>query len=157
MGGYVLCLAVSLSMGIAAYSQVKADDFNVKSYASTQWYEMTLEQEQIYQHDHLCCNFDNIDPCCRWAIGEGECENEYMCVERITPHLQTQFQLIGSCAVMDCIILAIVMVLSLGVVISLQIKQFIKKYDGDLPFPKTFSLKTKSSKKDNNKRDEVDN
>ena len=101
---------ITLALGIGAFSQVKADDYNVHLYAKRQWWDMTVEQEQIYQHDHLCCNFDNIDPCCRWAIGEGECENEYMCLERIKPHLQAQFKLIGSCAILHTCILAVIMV-----------------------------------------------
>merc|ERR1719384_2417718 len=65
---YVVCLGITLALGIGACSQVKADDYNVHKYAMRQWWEMTVEQEQIYQHDHLCCNFDNIDPCCRWTM-----------------------------------------------------------------------------------------
>ena len=87
-----------------------------------------MEQEQIYQHDHLCCNFDNIDPCCRWAIGEGECENEYMCFERIKPHLQTQFRLIGSCAILHTAILAVIMALALGLLCTVQFQSFLKNY-----------------------------
>lgn len=93
-----------------------------------QWWEMTVEQEQIYQHDHLCCNFDNIDPCCRWAIGEGECENEYMCFERIKPHLETQFRLIGSCAILHTAILAVIMALALGLLCTVQFQSFLKNY-----------------------------
>ena len=77
---------------------------------------MTYEQEQIYQHDHLCCNFDSIDPCCRWAVGEGECENEYMCFDRVEPHLRTQFKIISNCAILQTVILAIIMSLALGLV-----------------------------------------
>merc|ERR1712079_254487 len=124
------------------------------SYASTQWYEMTYEQEQIYQHHHLCCNFESVDPCCRWAVGEGECENEYICYDRIKPFLQEQFRLIGNCAVLHTSILAIAMAMALGLVIALQIKSFTKNYDGDLPFPKTL-LSMKSKTKGTNKDDEV--
>lgn len=116
---------------------------DVKSYASTQWYEMTYEQEQIYQHDHLCCNFDSIDPCCRWAIGEGECENEYMCFDRVKPHLRAQFKIIGNCAILQTVILAIIMALALGLVIAVQIKIFVDDQDGDLPLVKSIRMHTK--------------
>merc|ERR1719361_269197 len=156
---YMVCLGITLALAIGATTQVKADEYNVALYAKRQWWEMTYEQEQIYQHDHLCCNFDNIDPRCRWAVGEGECENEYMCFERIKPHLQTQFRLIGNCAILHTAILACVMVLAVGLLCTLQFKSFINESDGD--FPKSIGLKTfksfsSKSKGKEQKKDDMD-
>merc|ERR1719153_1897088 len=52
-----------LSLGLAAGStaQASADTANIQLYAFRQWRSMTYLQESIYQHEHLCCNFDVVE------------------------------------------------------------------------------------------------
>ena len=71
---YVVLLGITVALAIGGAMQAKADFANVYYYAKRQWWEMTYQQEQLFQHHFLCCNFDNVDPCCRWAVGEGACE-----------------------------------------------------------------------------------
>merc|ERR1712176_905021 len=58
--------------------------------------------------DHFCCNFDKLDPCCRFTYGEGECVNEYICFERVQPHLIDCFNIIITCSVVHAVWLFIV-------------------------------------------------
>jgi len=136
---YMLSLGLTLGLAAGSTAQAKADNDNIKLYAFRQWREMTYNQEAIYQHEHLCCNFDDIDPCCRWAVGEGECENEYICYDRVKPHLEAQFAIIGTCSVLHSIICAVVLFMGFGLLIVLQAKQFLANYDGDLPFSSLFA------------------
>jgi len=136
---YMLSLALTLGLAAGSTAQAQADTANIKLYAFRQWREMTYNQEAIYQHEHLCCNFDDIDPCCRWAVGEGECENEYICFDRVRPHLEEQFALIGTCSVLHSIICAVVLFMGFGLLIVLQARTFLESYDGDVPFKGLFA------------------
>jgi len=136
---YMLCLVVTLGLAAGSTAQATADTANIQQYAFRQWREMTYLQESIYQHEHLCCNFDDIDPCCRWAVGEGECENEYICFDRVRPHLEEQFALIGTCSVLHAIICSVVLFLGFGLLVVLQARTFLETYDGDVPFKGIFA------------------
>ena len=131
---YVVLMGVTLGLAVGGAMQASADYYNVYNYAKRQWWEMTYQQEQLFQHHFLCCNFDHVDPCCRWAVGEGACENEYMCFDRIRPHLMEQFKIISSTASIHAVICGIVFTMALGLVITLQVKRCMNgEYDGDLP------------------------
>ena len=60
---YIVCLFITLATAVGGAMQAGADHYNVHQYAKRQWWDMTYQQEQLYQHHFLCCNFDNIDPC----------------------------------------------------------------------------------------------
>merc|ERR1712232_1369467 len=72
--------------------------------------------------DHFCCNFDKLDPCCRFTYGEGECVNEYICFERVQPHLIDQFNIIITCSVVHACYLFIVFLLSTTLYAVLSIR-----------------------------------
>merc|ERR1711902_419125 len=109
---YNIMLAISLALGVAACAQATADKSNVWQYAERQWNAMTYVEEQIFEWDHFCCNFDKLDPCCRFTYGEGECVNEYICFERVQPRLIDQFNIIITCSVVHACYLFIVFLLT---------------------------------------------
>ena len=62
---YLIMLAISLALGVGSCAQAMADKSNVWQYAERQWNALTYVEEQIFEWDHFCCNFDKLDPCCR--------------------------------------------------------------------------------------------
>eukprot|EP01083_Nonionella_stella_P093238 261197_1 len=89
---YMVALYISLALGIASVVQGFGGKLNVYKYAQRQWDQLTLEQKRHFEWEHFCCNFNTLDPCCRFTYGERECVNEYVCYEKVKPHLEENFQ-----------------------------------------------------------------
>merc|ERR1712130_290104 len=77
-----------------------------------QWRAMTITQTLTFQQTFLCCNFDIVMPCCR-RDGQGDCINEFMCYERVDPHLKENFHIIAATSTLQSIYLFAVAILSL--------------------------------------------
>eukprot|EP01084_Bolivina_argentea_P056499 103408_1 len=111
---YMLFLGISLCLSFASMFQGFADKGNVFKYAQRQWDQLTATQEKIFEWEHFCCNFKAMDPCCRFTYGENECVNEYVCFEKVEPHLLEQFEIIIISSMLHTIYLFILMLLSAG-------------------------------------------
>ena len=109
---YILCVLIALGLGIASAAQAFADSSNVYFYAQRQWRGMAIAQELTFQQTFLCCNFDTVMPCCR-RDGQGDCINEFMCYERVEPHLLENFHIIAATSTVQSIYLFGVAVLAL--------------------------------------------
>merc|ERR1712129_130211 len=95
MGAYLVSILITLGFSIASTSQAFADRGNVYYYAERQWKSMTITEEKTFEFDMRCCNFDNIEPCCRFGYGVTDCVNEHMCFERVKGHLEENFMIIA--------------------------------------------------------------
>eukprot|EP00487_Bulimina_marginata_P009478 TRINITY_DN3909_c0_g1_i1.p1 TRINITY_DN3909_c0_g1~~TRINITY_DN3909_c0_g1_i1.p1 ORF type:complete len:165 (-),score=7.20 TRINITY_DN3909_c0_g1_i1:149-643(-) len=91
---YAILVFLTLILPTASAAQAMADKSNIYKYAQRQWDTLTMTEEKIFEWDHFCCNFDTLDPCCRFTYGEGECTNEYICFDKVRPHLVAQFNTI---------------------------------------------------------------
>merc|ERR1719204_1030220 len=110
---YMVCIGSSLALGVASTAQAFADASNVYPYARRQWNRMTIQQTQTFQQSELCCNFDTVPPCCRFAAGSGECANENMCYDIVEQPLLDNFHLIGATSLLQTIVLFAVFVMAL--------------------------------------------
>eukprot|EP00483_Globobulimina_turgida_P009764 UN09783 len=108
---YIVSLLRSLIFGISSVAQGLADKTNVYKYAQRQWDQLTDDQEHQFEWEHFCCNFKNLDPCCRFTYGEGECINEYVCFDKVKDHLLENFQIIVVTATLHTVYLFIVLFL----------------------------------------------
>merc|ERR1740123_654660 len=109
---YLLTVSVALGLGIASAAQAFADSGNVFNYAQRQWRAMTITQTNTFQQTFLCCNFDTVMPCCRRS-GQGDCLNEFMCYEKVSPHLLENFNIIAGTSMVQSIYLFVVAIGSL--------------------------------------------
>ena len=70
---YLACVGLALGLAVAGCAQGFADKENEYNYALRQWRALTNAQIIQFQTAHLCCNFDTLTPCCRFAPGQGDC------------------------------------------------------------------------------------
>lgn len=73
--------------------------------ARRQWNLLSNDQTNIIQVDELCCNFDTLSPCCRFAAGTGECDNSFTCFQVVDDHLLENFHLIAVTCLLQAIYL----------------------------------------------------
>ena len=92
---YLVLIAAALALAVAGAAQGFADANNVENYARRQWNLLSDDQTDIIQVDELCCNFDTLSPCCRFAAGTGECSNSFTCFEKVQDPLLDNFHLIS--------------------------------------------------------------
>merc|ERR1712228_640714 len=109
---YLLFVGIALGLGITSTAQAFADSGNTYNYAMRQWRGMTIHQTLQFQQTFLCCNFDTVMPCCR-RDGQGDCINEFMCYERVDPHLTENFHIIAATSTVQSIYLFAVALFSL--------------------------------------------
>jgi len=102
---YLALIGTSLALAVAGAAQGFVDASNVVLYARRQWNLLSDDQTDIYQVDELCCNFDSVSPCCRFSPGQGDCVNEFMCLERVAPALLQNFNLIAVTCLLQAIYL----------------------------------------------------
>merc|ERR1719295_1199892 len=110
---YMVCIGCALALGVASTAQAFADASNVQNYARRQWNKMTIQQTVTFQQQNLCCNFDSVAPCCRFAAGSGECANENMCYDIVEQPLEDNFHLIAVTSMLQTIVLFAVAVMAL--------------------------------------------
>ena len=114
--GYI-CIFVGISFGLAVGSagQAFADKNNVYNYARRQWGRLHVTQEEIYQLEHLCCNFIQLPPCCRFFPGENgpEYVNKLVCYQTVEQHLIDQFMIIAGTSMVQAIYLFVIFLGSL--------------------------------------------
>merc|ERR1719295_552295 len=110
---YMLFIGSAFALAVAATAQAYADSSNVELYAKRQWNKMTIIQTQTFQRSNKCCNFNTKGPCCRFAAGSGESANEFTCYQIVEGSLLSNFELIGTTSLLQCIYLFGVAVLSL--------------------------------------------
>eukprot|EP01084_Bolivina_argentea_P318753 552865_1 len=91
---YLIMCCITLILAIASTAQAFADRGNVFHYARRQWNALTVVEERIFEWEHFCCNFDALEPCCRFGYGVTDCVNEFMCFERVEGHLIENFNII---------------------------------------------------------------
>ena len=69
---------------------------------------MTITEEKTFEFDMRCCNFDSVEPCCRFGYGVTDCVNEYMCFERVQGHLEENFMIIAITSLLHAVCLAFI-------------------------------------------------
>merc|ERR1719295_97662 len=102
---YMILIGSAFALAVAATAQAYADSSNVELYAKRQWNKMTILQTQTFQRYNKCCNFNTKGPCCRFAAGSGECANEFTCFQIVHDGLVSNFALIGTTSLLQCIYL----------------------------------------------------
>jgi len=105
---YLIFVSLSLVLAVASASQAFADIENVYYYAQRQWKALTVVEEELFQWERYCCNFDQIEPCCRFGYGVTDCVNEYMCFERVKGPLTENFTIIAVTSLIHAFFLFVV-------------------------------------------------
>jgi len=142
---YMLFIGSAFALAIAATAQAYADSSNVELYAKRQWNKMTILQTQTFQRDNKCCNFNTKGPCCRFAAGSGECANHFTCFQIVEDSLTSNFALIGTTSLLQCIYL-------FGVAVCALV--LYKIVEGNPSLLKTKSTNTKSTNTKSSKKSE---
>ena len=109
---YLVCVGIALGLAIAGCAQAFADQHNEYNYALRQWRALTNNQVLQFQTEHKCCNFDSLSPCCRFSAGSGECANTEVCYDQVTPHLESNFELIAITSLFQALYLLVVFLLA---------------------------------------------
>ena len=67
----------------------------------------------------------------RFTYGEGECVNEYICFEKVKPHLIDQFNIIITCSAIHSVYLFILFLMSITLYTVLSIRDKIEEKQQD--------------------------